>query len=161
GLDKNLCEKHWKLLLQNRDSVISKVIEVEERDSDRVSEDAETRLYDGFFTKADEGLFSRVRSANEQMLSSGVLHFSDDRLQELLFRYRARNFPASLSEDERRDWQNYRRKRLSGNHAVDLMTPEEYDSRIESLMTESKTDATRQGILRALQEWKAQLLQTV
>ena len=33
--------------------------------------------------------------------------FSDARLPELLFRYRARNYPESLSPNERKQWQEH------------------------------------------------------
>jgi exodeoxyribonuclease-1 len=38
--------------------------------------------------------------------------FDDIRLGELLFRYRARNFPQSLSEQERLHWHDFCRHRL-------------------------------------------------
>jgi exodeoxyribonuclease-1 len=38
--------------------------------------------------------------------------FDDSRLDELLFRYRARNFPASLSPEELQRWEEYRAARL-------------------------------------------------
>ena len=39
-------------------------------------------------------------------------HFNDPRLPELVFRYRARNFPQSLSQGEWRQWQRTRRQKL-------------------------------------------------
>src|SRR5690606_14192351 len=40
--------------------------------------------------------------------------FHDPRLPELLFRYRARNWPDTLDPQERQRWQDYCRRRLDG-----------------------------------------------
>ncbi len=42
-------------------------------------------------------------------LAAGTLPFEDARVPEMVFRYRARNFPESLSADEQSRWQAYRR----------------------------------------------------
>ena len=51
--------------------------------------------------------------------------FEDERLGELFFRYRARNFPATLSEDERELWEAHRAARLfegaAGARTVDQL----------------------------------------
>ena len=39
--------------------------------------------------------------------------FDDERLPELLFRYRARNFPDTLSSEEQQRWRIFCQKRLS------------------------------------------------
>ena len=49
--------------------------------------------------------------------NEGVFSFEDARLPDLLFRYRARNFPDSLSAEEREEWLQFcRDKCLSGEH---------------------------------------------
>jgi len=39
--------------------------------------------------------------------------FDDPRLAELLFRYRARNFPDTLNDEDRARWQDFCRQRLT------------------------------------------------
>ena len=41
------------------------------------------------------------------LLPDGTFPFSDPRLQELLFRYRARNFPESLNAEEQAQWREH------------------------------------------------------
>ena len=55
----------------------------------------------------------RVRDASEQDLATLKPSFGDPRLQALLVRYKARNFPGSLSEVERRVWEQYRADRIN------------------------------------------------
>ncbi|NWD68039.1 exodeoxyribonuclease I [Pseudomonas gingeri] len=77
------------------------------------SEDPEQQLYDGFIGDRDRRLCEQVRIAEPEQLARGQWPFDDERLPELLFRYRARNFPASLSEEEQQRWRTFCRERLS------------------------------------------------
>ena len=51
-----------------------------------------------------DGSVASVVSADAQVLSEKVFPFQDARLVEMLLRYRARNFPDSLSSDEQQEW---------------------------------------------------------
>ena len=75
--------------------------------------DPEQQLYEGFIGDRDRRLCEQVRLADPQRLGQQAWPFDDGRLPALLFRYRARNFPASLSEAERQQWQVFCRQRLS------------------------------------------------
>ncbi|WP_248799824.1 exodeoxyribonuclease I [Pseudomonas sp. MWU13-2105] len=77
------------------------------------SEDPEQQLYDGFIGDRDRRLCEQVRCADPEQLARGQWPFDDERLPELLFRYRARNFPDSLSEEEQQRWRTFCRERLS------------------------------------------------
>ncbi|AMB85963.1 exodeoxyribonuclease I [Pseudomonas agarici] len=77
------------------------------------SEDPEQQLYDGFLGDRDRRLCEQVRGAGPEQLAREHWPFDDARLPELLFRYRARNFPDSLSEEEQQRWQTFCRRRLS------------------------------------------------
>ncbi|HIG42795.1 MAG: exodeoxyribonuclease I [bacterium] len=68
-------------------------------------------LYQGdFFSSADKQTMGEVRDANPDDLSGFAMSFQDPRLPEMLFRYRARNFPKTLKEDEKERWDRYRQK---------------------------------------------------
>lgn len=76
-------------------------------------DDPEQQLYDGFLGDRDRRLCEQVRTASAQRMAGQNWPFDDGRLAELLFRYRARNFPDSLSAAERQQWQLFCRRRLS------------------------------------------------
>jgi exonuclease I len=61
------------------------------------SEDPEQQLYDGFIGDRDRRLCEQVRTADPAQLAQEQWPFDDERLPELLFRYRARNFPDTLN----------------------------------------------------------------
>jgi len=76
--------------------------------------DIDARLYDGFFEREDKTKMSVVRAADEEGLSSLSVAFKDERLNGLLPLYKARNFPRSLSDEDRAAWEQFRIRRLTG-----------------------------------------------
>lgn len=74
--------------------------------------DPESALYDGFIDNYDRNKCNAVRNATENQLVDFHPDFTDERLPELLLHYKAKNFPRSLTEDEVKKWQAYRKTRL-------------------------------------------------
>jgi exodeoxyribonuclease-1 len=81
---------------------------------DGTTDDAESQLYAGFISDADRKLLGMIREADGAMLAATQWPLRDQRLVDMLPRYRARNFPESLSPVEAEQWQNYCRGRLGG-----------------------------------------------
>ena len=77
------------------------------------SSDPEQQLYDGFIGDRDRRLCEQVRMAEPAQLARQQWPFDDHRLPELLFRYRARNFPDTLNSEEQQRWQLFCQQRLS------------------------------------------------
>lgn len=75
--------------------------------------DPEQQLYDGFIGDRDRRLCEQVRMAEPVQLGRQQWPFDDHRLPELLFRYRARNFPETLSSEEQERWRLFCQQRLS------------------------------------------------
>jgi exonuclease I len=84
-----------------------------ERPADDVDVDA--ALYGGFIGDGDKRLIAQVRGTPPHLLAKAQYAFRDARLPELLFRYRARNWPESLLPSERERWNAYRRQRLQAD----------------------------------------------
>lgn len=74
--------------------------------------DVEGRLYDGFAPDSDKAKIRLVAAASPTDLADLHPEFADDRLAELLFRYKARQYPRSLSETEQKQWEKYRQAKL-------------------------------------------------
>ena len=65
------------------------------------------RLYEGFIGDADKQVMRQIRNAQPDTLAEIGMNLEDDRLQSLLPLYKARNFPKSLSPEERLEWDRY------------------------------------------------------
>lgn len=86
------------------------------------STDVENQLYDSFVPDKDKVHMHAVRSASVDDLADFHPHFVDERLGELLLRYKARWFADSLSEDERKSWEQYRQTKLAAELPAYLET---------------------------------------
>ena len=115
--------------------------------------DVDAALYDCFIDDADRRLFPQVRSTPPEALGLANFAFRDPRLPELLFRYRARNWPATLSAAERERWDAYRRERLLAESGMSESTLPAFFAEIETLRGEHGGDATKLALLNRLEAW--------
>ena len=67
----------------------------------------DTALYAGFLADADSHLLPRIRAAEPSAFAEIAKKFRDARMPELLARYQARQFPETLSAEQREQWQNH------------------------------------------------------
>ena len=89
--------------------------------------DVDARLYDGFFSNADKQAMDEIQRMQGWDLADYPNPFQDERGEEMLFRYRARNFADTLSEDERERWEQYRTEKLmKGVSGSPLLTFEQF-----------------------------------
>lgn len=102
--------------------------QVFQRPGAEAATDVDEDLYGGFVGNDDRRLLEALRKETPQRLAGAHPGFKDERLEELLFRYRARNFPDSLSESEALRWEGHRAARLfdgaGGARTVDLLFSE-------------------------------------
>lgn len=99
-------------LSEHREVWHDKLAVVYGKDDFAASEDPEQQLYDGFMGDRDRRLCEQVRQAEPEQLARDAWPFDDARLPELLFRYRARNFPDTLSGEEQTRWRDFCQQRL-------------------------------------------------
>ncbi|CAM3362700.1 exodeoxyribonuclease I [Paracidovorax anthurii] len=74
--------------------------------------DVDQDLYGGFVGNEDRRRLQRLRGMSAQELALAKPGFDDERLAELVWRYRARNFPETLSEADQERWEALRVARL-------------------------------------------------
>lgn len=107
-------------------------------------------LYNGFFEEHDKRLMAQVRQATPEFLANNLFEFRDPRLKELLFRYRARNFPTSLNPEERQKWRAFCRWRLTAKEAQAGLTLEDFCQRLQLLREDANTTEAQQNLLKQL-----------
>ena len=114
-IDLDACHRHWLKLSENcaQTDFAQRIALAYCSRTFEPSADVDEALYDGFMDNADVPLFSQIRCATPQKLAKARFDFHDRRLPELLFRYRARNWPETLSAEENQRWQQQRRQRLT------------------------------------------------
>jgi exodeoxyribonuclease-1 len=109
--------------------------------------DVDEDLYGGFIKDEDRRTLQRLRLLTPAQLAGKHPAFHDPRLEELLFRYRARNFADTLTPDERTRWEEHRARRLLQGEGGAL-TLAAYFERIDALA--ENADERGQALLEAL-----------
>jgi exodeoxyribonuclease I len=74
--------------------------------------DVDEDLYNGLIGNTDRRRLNQLRSLPAEQLANARNAFDDARLEELVFRYRARNFPATLSLEDATRWEAHRVAKL-------------------------------------------------
>ncbi|MHC8307033.1 exodeoxyribonuclease I [Pseudomonas sp. PB3P13] len=113
GLDMALKHKRALRLSDAQEIWRDKVQAIYASEEFSRTDDPEQQLYAGFIGDRDRRLCEQVRSAEPAQLAQEHWPFDDERLPELLFRYRARNFPDTLNFEEQERWQLFCQQRLS------------------------------------------------
>jgi exodeoxyribonuclease-1 len=108
GLDIPTLKRHWQSLQISELPTLIKL--AYNRNQDYPTGDVDGALYDGFIE--DKAECATVRTANETTIGALAPKFRDTRLEELLIRYKGRNFPGQLTAHERTAWEAYRTQRI-------------------------------------------------
>lgn len=112
-LDLEMCERNAKKLLAMSDAQqqeIQQAFNPSSKSGSTIVPDVDSSLYSGDFAgQHDATLFEKIRRSDARSLAeySEKPVFEDARYDELLIRYRARNFPGSLNAAEEKQWINH------------------------------------------------------
>lgn len=160
-LDLLACDQYWQIIKDDKTNFMEKVVNAYSRTAFEETTDVELALYDNFFSSNDQNLIKMVRSTPPTELSSQWFHFNDKRLPELLFRFRARNWPETLSTEELQHWKvhcyNYLTNKLNPNN----LTISEYNETITMLRGVYQEDIIANDILDKIEVWGKNLVKEV
>ncbi|MEQ1621183.1 MAG: exodeoxyribonuclease I [Methylococcales bacterium] len=113
--------------------------------------DPDLALYSGgFFSAADKQKMAKIRHLATDKIANSQFHFEDNRLPEMLFRYRARNFPETLSTDEKLQWRQFCINRLTGVEPGASITLDNYFTCLNDKRHEQNAN---NAILDALEDY--------
>ncbi|WP_300621622.1 exodeoxyribonuclease I [Dokdonella sp.] len=144
--------------LRRTEGLVAKLHRVFARGEARApSPDPELAIYEGFLPDTDKRLLRMVRETPPQQLGERVFPFRDSRYAELLFRYRARNWPETLDADERKRWNDFRERRLDTATALTALTREDYLATIARLRADPALPAAQVPLLDALERWNVEI----
>ncbi|GAB1263507.1 exodeoxyribonuclease I [Aurantivibrio infirmus] len=158
-LDKNICEKHWQEIKDL--DLTEKLHAVFSSNQFSESNDPEQSLYQGFLDNRDKKTMMDVRAASAKTLANTTFSFYDKRLPELLFRYRARNFPDSLSEQEKLQWREYLKIRFNDSDGATGQSVKVFREKIESLLNDGTLSAEKKEVLKELLSYQESLTRNI
>ena len=163
GISGELCRKHLDALRSHREQAgaafAAKVQAVYTGRKFKTLSDPDLMLYSGgFFSEADKRVMERLRAQAPEQLAAETPVFEDKRLPEMLFRYRARNYPDSLSLEERANWEEYRFARLTEPEFGAGYCMEEFQADIDALSESEDLAPEQRVLLEQLLEYSDTLL---
>ena len=154
GLDPERCQHNTQTLLRNLPAVRSKVMEVFTRPPADGANDPDVMLYSGgFFSTRDRSLMNSILESPPDQLGRKKWRFTDRRLDAMLFRYRARNYPDLLSTEESQRWENDRKRRLLVPAIEGQLGLEQFQDELLQARRESGQNGAKQHILDQLEAW--------
>lgn len=149
-IDIEACEANRKIILENIALLTAKTLQVFANSDFPEVSDPDAQIYSGgFFSNTDYDRMDRIRKCSPDELGKLNLTFDDARLPEMLFRYRARNLPESLSDEEKQRWKDYRKERFT-DPALSPRTMNRFLADIEELQNGDKTTGAQLVILDEL-----------
>lgn len=159
GLDLDACARHAEIAATQVRTLGGIWAEVFARPEAEGLPDADASLYSGFLDHEDRRRLVRLRGLGEAQWAASAGRapaFDDERLDEVVWRYRARNFPGTLTDEERARWQAHCAARLIEGQAG-AMTLQRFQERIDALAAEREDDEAAMDLLGALVDYGEQI----
>ena len=147
NIDLMTGKRNRQTLLNARKAIQAKItIIFESREFEPVT-DPDLMIYaGGFFDDRDKALMNSIHDTKPRELGTHTWSFSDKRLPEMLFRYRARSYPETLNAEEQARWLEHCRARLIEGESGHF-TFKEFHAEVEQLRSEMELDAQKIKLL--------------
>lgn len=157
-LDKDIMQQNLQWLRAHPE-IIAKLISVFDRAYDEKSTiDPDLMIYSGgFFSQNDKAAMNSIRTSNEQALAESEFAFQDSRLAEMLFRYKARNYPSTLTEEEHAKWEQHCASRIL-NAESEYLNVQQFSNRLMELSQNQELTAKDQAVLQELQYYAESII---
>jgi exodeoxyribonuclease-1 len=165
GLSLETINKHLALLKKHHAEFAKKVLaaiakldaEREQAQTTLVDDEltVDSRLYENFLSDTDKQTMRAVRAADPAELSGLADSFRDDRLKSLLPLYKARNYPASLTNEERTAWEEFCARQLFAGEQNSRLA--KYFARLGEL-ADDKLSGEKRYLLEELQLYGQSLM---
>ena len=147
NIDLMTCNRNRQTLIAARKEIQQKIGKIfEPREFEPVT-DPDLMIYaGGFFHDKDKALMTTIHNTDPEELGTQTWRFVDERLPEMLFRYRARNYPETLNADEQAQWLEHCRARLIEGESGHLNFKDFY-AEIEQLRADTELDEHKMMLL--------------
>ncbi|WP_413693468.1 exodeoxyribonuclease I [Psychromonas sp. KJ10-2] len=144
GVDAKQCRESMNLFLANKQLVekLTAVFDTEAKSTGQ--QQPEQKLYSGGFPSAnDKKQAKEITQLSPQQIESYQVHFDDPNLEMLWHRYKARNYPQTLTSEESQKWNRHR-------EAYFIENVDNYIARLEMLAIEHQHNEEKIAILQKL-----------
>jgi len=159
GIDVDRCLLHLEKIKRASgiESKVRNVFEAQPAEQQNAA-DPDFMIYrGGFFGDADRRRMAEIRALSPAQLARRHFDFDDPRLPEMLFRYRARNWPDTLDQEEARRWERFRHERLAQPGPDGTSALAQFATSLDRLADEYAGEPGKVSIIADLREWSQEL----
>ena len=161
-LDQGRCHKNLQLALKYSRELAEKLGKLHAENPYPEPTDPDQMIYSGgFLGFSDKQQLANIHQLSPAELATTKFKFQDSRLAELLFRYRARNYPETLSVVEQSQWDEFRQQRILQADMGNQMNLKQYLTRIAQLRNEDQTSGknpdNKTALLDKLEVWPLEI----
>jgi exodeoxyribonuclease-1 len=157
GIDLMAGKRNRQTLLNARKAIQAKITKLFEAREFEAVTDPDLMIYaGGFFDDRDKALMNSIHDTDPRELGTHTWRFADKRLPEMLFRYRARNYPETLDAEEQARWLAHCRARLIEGESG-FLTFKDFRAEIAQLRSEMAADDGKRGLLEEVAAFGAEL----
>ena len=149
GLDVEACLKNGEALRAAHD-LVEKLSIVFNKPYENATTpvNVDLALYSGgFFSTVDKKAMTQIRSTEPEKLATFSFHYDDVRLPEMLFRYRARNYPNTLTGEEWHKWHEFCLSQLMKPENGASLTLNDYVQRVKALQKQGADTSITKALL--------------
>ncbi len=151
-IDLDEIQQHHRCLMAD-EGLIARLKAVYSEGREFGESDVDAALYDGFISADDRLRCNQVLAMSpDQLAAFDADQFQDARLRSLFFRYRARNYPQTLTADEALRWQRFCQSRLIDGEFGASLTLEQFQQQLLTL-TQQLGGEREQRLLDQLSQW--------
>lgn len=159
-INRELFQQHMQLLIDSHKIIKPKLHSVFSHNPFSPESDPDKSLYSGgFFSPDDRQRMQQLQAMKPEKLGKADFNFEDERIPQMLFRYRARNYPESLTAEETTHWNEYRQQRFTDSASNTTLTYADYVHTLNELLENTELDENRRQILTDLKKWGEDITQ--
>ena len=147
GIDKAQCQGNLDRLLK-ASGLVEKIQDAWQMSSFAEPRDVDFMLYSGFIPDDDRALMIKLHETPAAILPKLANSFKDDRLNDLLFRYRARNYPNTLDAQEQASWESHRQQVWQKSGRLQAV-----NARLAEMLAASNPGDSAHAALKALEKY--------
>ncbi|MCG8026437.1 MAG: exodeoxyribonuclease I [Candidatus Thiodiazotropha taylori] len=156
-IDLDQAERHRAALLK-ADRFMTDIEQVHRQREFEPVHDPDLAIYSGgFFSRSDRQRMNQIVESEPETLADFPPVFDDPRLVEMLFRYRARNWPETLNQEERQRWEEYRSERLMMEEGGGSINLDLYLQTLDQLEADPELSEQKRALIADLLAWAEQV----
>ncbi|MGD8525819.1 MAG: exodeoxyribonuclease I, partial [Thioalkalispiraceae bacterium] len=157
NIDLMKCKQHRQAVLASRRAIQQKLDKIFAPREFEPQTDPDLMIYGGgFFSEQDKRQMASIHDTAPDELGRQTWSFEDKRLPEMLFRYRARNYPETLDDEEQAQWLEHCRDRLINGDSGHLSF-EGFHAELQELRNDEELDDGKQQILTDVEDFGREL----